>query len=297
MIGQSSTSSYMNAQFVRAREASCLLRSLDEDDQQVLWRILCAALDEGRPLRLGIMGGTFDPIHYGHLVTGDEALTQFHLDVVIYLVAAEPALKQHLSVSDASLRVEMTRLALADNDKMLVSSFELMRPGISYTVDTLAALAREGRMLLSLLGLEERCSSPAPHEDGQSDAVTIDTASRFWDNDRAAGAFDITFITGLDAICSIAAWERPHEIGSYARMVAATRPGHSVEAAYRALAQAHCSFEVAVMPIPSLEISSTYLRKCLQHGESVRYLTPDSVVNFARQNRVYETDNRRYIQE
>ena len=82
-------------------------------------------LEDGQEFRLGIMGGTFDPIHYGHLVTAEQARESLDLDAVLFMPAGSPA---------------MTVLATAANPAFLASRFEIDRPGVTYTADTLHAL-------------------------------------------------------------------------------------------------------------------------------------------------------------
>ncbi len=86
------------------------------------------------------MGGTFDPIHFGHLVTAEEALVQFNLDKVVFMPTGQPAAKVHQAVSSAEHRYLMTVLATATNPDFEVSRMEVDRPGVTYTVDTLTAL-------------------------------------------------------------------------------------------------------------------------------------------------------------
>ncbi len=93
-----------------------------------------------RGKRLGIMGGTFDPIHFGHLVTAEEALVQFNLDQVIFMPTGSPAAKVHVDVSAAEHRYLMTVLATAGNPDFDVSRMEVDRQGLTYTIDTLRAL-------------------------------------------------------------------------------------------------------------------------------------------------------------
>lgn len=91
-------------------------------------------------LRLGIMGGTFDPIHYGHLVAAEEALVQFNLDRVIFMPTGEPARKTHRQVTPAEHRYLMAVIATASNPDFAVSRLEVDRPGVTYTVDTMIEL-------------------------------------------------------------------------------------------------------------------------------------------------------------
>ncbi len=96
--------------------------------------------DPDREYRLGIMGGTFDPIHYGHLVTAEQAREALELDLVLFMPAGSPAFKQDRRVSDAEDRYAMTLLATAANAAFDASRFEIDRPGVTYTIDTLRAL-------------------------------------------------------------------------------------------------------------------------------------------------------------
>ncbi len=90
--------------------------------------------------RIGIMGGTFDPIHYGHLVTAEEALVQFNLDKVVFMPTGNPVRKTHREVTPAEHRYLMTVIATASNPDFEVSRMEVDRPGPTYTVDTMLAL-------------------------------------------------------------------------------------------------------------------------------------------------------------
>jgi nicotinate-nucleotide adenylyltransferase len=91
-------------------------------------------------IRLGVMGGTFDPIHYGHLVTAEEALHQFSLDSVVFVPTGRPWMKEHEAVSAAEDRYLMTVVATASNPRFGVSRMEIDRDGPTYTVETLRSL-------------------------------------------------------------------------------------------------------------------------------------------------------------
>ena len=97
------------------------------------------ALRTRRGLRLGLMGGTFDPIHIGHLVTAEEALRQFSLDEIVFIPTGHPPHKSR-QVASAEERYAMTCVATASNPQFWVSRLELDSPGMDYTADTLAAL-------------------------------------------------------------------------------------------------------------------------------------------------------------
>jgi nicotinate-nucleotide adenylyltransferase len=91
----------------------------------------------------GVMGGTFDPIHNGHLVAAEEALVAFELDEVIFVPAGQPWQKEQAEVAPAEDRYLMTVIATASNPRFRVSRIEIDRPGPTYTIDTLRALKAE----------------------------------------------------------------------------------------------------------------------------------------------------------
>jgi nicotinate-nucleotide adenylyltransferase len=94
------------------------------------------------PARIGVMGGTFDPIHHGHLVAAEEARHSCGLERVLFVPAGAPWQKSGKVVSSPSDRYEMVRLATADNDAFEASRVDIDREGPTYTVDTLTSLAR-----------------------------------------------------------------------------------------------------------------------------------------------------------
>lgn len=92
--------------------------------------------------RLGIMGGTFDPIHNGHLVAAEQAFGDLGLDLVVFMPAGRPAFKLDKRVSSGEDRYAMTLLATSDNPHFLASRFEVDREGVTYTADTLELMRR-----------------------------------------------------------------------------------------------------------------------------------------------------------
>jgi nicotinate-nucleotide adenylyltransferase len=93
--------------------------------------------------RRGVMGGTFDPIHFGHLVTAEEALVQFGLDAVLFVPTGRPWMKEHEVVSPPEDRYLMTVIATASNPLFSVSRMEVDRDGPTYAIDTLRGLKAE----------------------------------------------------------------------------------------------------------------------------------------------------------
>ena len=102
-------------------------------------------------MKIGILGGTFDPIHIGHLVVAEEARIKVGLNEVLFVPTGQPLLKPDRSITPADLRVEMVRRAIADNPHFKLCTLEIERPGPSYTVDTLMMLREQLGSEVSLL--------------------------------------------------------------------------------------------------------------------------------------------------
>ncbi|MDO4218518.1 MAG: nicotinate-nucleotide adenylyltransferase [Synergistaceae bacterium] len=139
--------------------------------------------------KLGIMGGTFDPIHLGHLFAADTAYHNLQLDEVLFVPSGNPPHKSGHVVVDAELRLEMVYLATKDVPYFTVSDIEVKKEGKSYTVDTLRAIKKMPKYVASQL----------------------------------------FFITGLDAACGIATWREPEQILSMCNFVSITRAHTSLK--------------------------------------------------------------------
>ena len=100
---------------------------------------------------IGVMGGTFNPIHYGHLRLAEHILDEFALQAVVFIPAGAPPHKADRSILSAAHRLEMTRLAIAGNPRFRLSEMECLRDGYSYTVETLDRLLASGCGPLALL--------------------------------------------------------------------------------------------------------------------------------------------------
>lgn len=93
--------------------------------------------------KIGIMGGTFNPIHIGHLILGQTALEQFQLDKVLFMPTKNPPHKRYDNIVDDAIRAEMVLIAIKDNPYFELSTFEMDREGITYTADTLTQLTKQ----------------------------------------------------------------------------------------------------------------------------------------------------------
>ncbi|MDQ1487365.1 MAG: nicotinate-nucleotide adenylyltransferase [Actinomycetota bacterium] len=142
-----------------------------------------------RRRRVGVMGGTFDPIHHGHLVAASEVASKFDLEQVIFVPTGTPWQKTEHAVSPAEDRYLMTVIATASNPSFSVSRIEIDREGPTYTSDTLKQLRAE----LSASGGEKP---------------------------------ELFFITGADALAQIMTWNNAEKLSELAHFVGCTRPGH-----------------------------------------------------------------------
>lgn len=94
-------------------------------------------------MKIGILGGTFNPIHYGHLILGEQVLGQLKLDKVIFIPAFMPPHKKHWDIISSKQRLAMVKLAVKGNPNFNVSDVEISRKGTSYTVDTLRSIKKQ----------------------------------------------------------------------------------------------------------------------------------------------------------
>ena len=208
---------------------------------------------DGAPVRLGIMGGTFDPIHMGHLAVAEEMRAKLDLDAVLFVPAGSPVFKKGQDVTDPRMRVEMCRLAVAGNPHFDVSTIEVDREGDTFTVDTLRELREHFPPNVDLYFIV-----------GSDSAITIGK----WRN-----------------VAEIA------ELAHLA--VAAGRPGSASKEELEAAIAAAAPFDAHVVNVSSLEISSTALRERLRAGDPCRYVMPESVRTFIRERKLYQSDEGR----
>ncbi len=193
-----------------------------------------------RPGRVGILGGTFDPVHLGHLAAGEEARERLGLERVLFVPAGEPWQKAGRAISPGSDRVAMLELALAGNPWFEVSTIEVDRPGPSYSVDTVEALTAA-----------ERSAGREP---------------------------DVWFILSAEAAHGLATWHRPERLLAICRLAVVPRPGAAPFEPVELGAIAPGSADRAVvLDGPRLDLSGTAIRARIRAGRSIRYLVPEPV--------------------
>jgi len=198
--------------------------------------------------RIGIMGGTFDPVHYGHLVAAEGARCHFNLDKVIFVPAGSPPHKIPKQISGANHRLVMTHLAVSSNPFFTVSAIEIEREGKTYTIDTVREISGLCR-----------------------DA-------------------DIYFITGADAVLEILSWKNVLELLSMCFIIAATRPGYklvSLKEGLPGLSDDELK-KIIIMEVPALAISSTDIRQRILAGKPIKYLLPENVEKYIKEQSLYK---------
>ena len=131
--------------------------------------VLAERARAGELTRLGIMGGTFDPPHLGHLACAEEARQVFGLDTVLFVPTGRPAFKQDRLVTAGEVRLAMVAAAMDGNPAFAVSALEVERPGITYAVDTLRELRVElpGVELVFIVGADAALTLPRWHESAE----------------------------------------------------------------------------------------------------------------------------------
>ena len=213
-------------------------------------------------MRVGLFGGTFDPIHFGHLRAALEVKEAFALDVCHLIPAAIPPHKNVNAVAVARDRLEMIRLAISDDTEFCVSDVELNRSGPSFTIDTV-------HHFKSILPQDAECFLIL----GQDAFLEIDT----WKSYRAL--FDLV---------SLIVMQRPSAaIDSIRRLKASMQAtlDNTVDTAY-VYSEPSCGFlhntlkPVYIHPVTCIDISSTHIRSMLKQGRSVQYLMPRKVIDF-----------------
>jgi len=121
-------------------------------------------------VKIGVLGGTFDPVHIGHLIVADEVIARLGLAEVLFVPAGKPWLKENTRVLPARHRLQMVRLAIVGKPHLRLSNLEIVRAGPTYTVDTIKELKRNldiGTKLFFILGWDNLIDLPRWHQPGR----------------------------------------------------------------------------------------------------------------------------------
>jgi nicotinate-nucleotide adenylyltransferase len=214
-------------------------------------------------VRLGILGGTFDPIHYGHLRLAEEVGETLNLEHIYLIPAALPPHKGQTSVSPFEHRLEMTEIASAESPLLKVLDLEARRQGFSYSIETLKIF----------------------HTMYPPD-------------------LNLHFVLGMDAFLEIETWKDFRDLFNYAHFVVIQRPGfpsdilesflptlgvnfEKKDQANRFVAPS--GYEVIPMEATLMDISSTKIREKVAGGKSIRFLVPEAVRAYIKNNNLYRS--------
>ena len=191
--------------------------------------------------KIGILGGTFDPIHHVHLILGEAAREQFGLDRIIFIPSGCSYMKDINSITPGELRYQMVKLAIENNPYFTCSRLEIDREGNSYTIDTLHEL------------------------------------NKMYPGD------EIYLILGGDTFRQIESWYKSEEIFKSCVILAAVRDNMTIEDMDQQRRYLHDKYgaDIRILQFRNLDLSSSDIRARMKTGRSVRYLLPDSVIEFA----------------
>lgn len=202
--------------------------------------------------RVGVLGGTFDPVHYGHLVIAEQVREALELDRVLFVPAARPPHKLAGVLSPATDRAAMVELAIAGNPCFSMCRIELQRRGRSYTSDTMRALADEA----ALAGIGR----------------------------------EFYFILSSEAFAALRTWHDPAGLLSVCRLAVVPRPGAPLlddDWLEERLPPGAGLDRVACVQTVPLAQSSSDVRERAAAGRSIRYLVPPGVESYIREHGLY----------
>jgi nicotinate-nucleotide adenylyltransferase len=201
--------------------------------------------------RIGILGGTFDPVHYGHLVIAEEVYATLQLTEMVFVPAGQPPHKSNVEITAAEHRLKMLELAIASNPHFTISRVDMERPGPSYTVDTLQLLREQW---------------------GEHTAIYVIIGS-----------------DSLDDLLSW--HDPSGILEQLTHLVAVRRPGYNESETYYDWLEARLpgiKQRLLVVDTPQFEISATDLRKRVAEGRPIKYQTPESVESYIVQYGLYK---------
>ncbi len=195
-------------------------------------------------MRLAIFGGTFDPVHYGHLRLAEEAREAANLERVLFVPASVSPFRSSEPPSAAEARVQMVRLAVQHNPHFEVSEIEIRRGGVSYTVDTLRVIRQQ-----------------YPEA-------------------------ELFLILGADALQGFMEWREPYLIAHECHLLVGVRPNYDLQHTLEQLPEP-IRQRVQQVPMTPMGISANDIRQRVRTGRSIRYLTPQDVIEYIQQHRLY----------
>lgn len=197
--------------------------------------------------KIGIMGGTFNPIHIGHLILAEAAYSQYQLDMVWFMPSKRPPHKMEETVLPDFYRTEMVKLAIDGNPHFTLSTIELEREGPTYTVDTLTKLkeVHPDTIYYFIIGGDSLYQFETWREPGKILKLTKVIAASRYHMDAEAVKNQIAYLNQIYG-------------GS-----------------------------ISMLHVPAIDISSKMIREYRQQGKTIKYFTRDSVVHYIEKNNLY----------
>lgn len=193
---------------------------------------------------VGLLGGSFDPIHFGHLISARSCAEQLGLDRIVLIPSAVPPHKRGVAMTEGVHRLEMARRAVEGDELFEITDVEFQRSGPSYTIDTVAEIRRRG----------------------------------------IGGPGELCWLIGADSLPELHTWHRPAELVQQVRIVTVVRPGWSpplkADLAKWAGEESATALLRDCVTTPAIEISATDIRDRVRSGRSIRYLVPESVWSY-----------------
>ncbi len=198
--------------------------------------------------KIGILGGTFDPIHYGHLFIAENAREFFSLDKVIFIPTGTPPHKLSHNITDKMHRYNMTRLAIDGNPNFDISKIEIDRNSTCYTIDTIAQLEK------------------------------LYPNSTFY------------YIVGADSLLDMVNWKYFKKLFKIIEIISINRITSNTIDFYEATKRMkeEDGAKIHTLEMPILEVSSTEIRRRIKENLTVRYMLPNSVIEYIFSNDIYE---------
>lgn len=202
-------------------------------------------------MKIGIMGGTFSPIHHGHLIIAEQAKEEFQLDLVLFIPAGVPPHKQHEAILDAKHRCGMIEAAIRDNPIFQLDTREVDSEAVSYTYLTLEALKQQYKAaeLYFIMG---------------EDSIY---AISSWKNPKVIFSMATVLVAIRNNLCG----------------------RQQIEEQIQLIMQEYNS-TIAIIHSPPVLISSSLIRERVAAGLSIRYLVPDSVVCYINDHELYQME-------
>ena len=197
-------------------------------------------------MRIGLFGGTFNPVHYGHLILAEEARVKMKLNKIFFIPTGIPPHKTSILLAGKLHRMNIVKLAIKDNKYFSLSDYEIKKSTPSYTYQT------------------------------------IEYFKKLYPAD------ELYFIIGADMLKQIHTWKKGIKILDYCKFIVGLRPKFSIKSISKSIYQ-----KVIFIRIPYVDISSTNLRDRVKNSQSIKYLTPEPVIDYIIRHKLYRSQESR----